>query len=133
MRDGAVAGAAQRRNPLALGHMANHPGKEDVPNVMIAAFDYNVLPGAGAALQSSSMWCLSCRLSMPGTLGPAAPVSMAFYRVHDCNNLCCCDAGSDPLPLVVSHAARCDRAAAASSKALGLFLCALWWSPGIIW
>lgn len=46
MREAAVRGAAQRRNPLALGQMANHPGKEDVPNVMIAAFDYDVPPGA---------------------------------------------------------------------------------------
>ncbi|KAK9838450.1 hypothetical protein WJX81_000079 [Elliptochloris bilobata] len=38
----------ERRNPLALGHMANHPGRDDVPNVMIAAFDYDV-PGGSAA------------------------------------------------------------------------------------
>ena len=75
--EGDVPGSAQRRNPLALGHMANHPGKEDVPNVMIAAFDYDVLPGAGAAVQSSSIWCLPCRLFMPGVLGPAAPMCLA--------------------------------------------------------
>lgn len=42
--------AAQRRHPLALGHMANHPGKADIPNVMIAAFDYFVPRGVNALL-----------------------------------------------------------------------------------
>lgn len=79
VHEGAVPGAAQRRNPLALGHMANHPGKEDVPNVMIAAFDYDVPPGVGAAVQSSSILGPAKQAVMPGILGPALSVSLALY------------------------------------------------------
>ena len=65
--EGAGDDAAQRRNPLALGHMANHPGKEDVPNVMIAAFDYDVPPGAGAQHCTVDRRGSPCKLSvMPG-------------------------------------------------------------------
>ncbi|KAH0934816.1 LOW QUALITY PROTEIN: hypothetical protein HID58_011933 [Brassica napus] len=30
----------ERRNPLAFGHLANHPGKETNPNVMICPYDF---------------------------------------------------------------------------------------------
>ncbi|KAI3982889.1 hypothetical protein MKX01_010372 [Papaver californicum] len=30
----------ERRNPLALGHYANHPGKDMTPNVMICPYDF---------------------------------------------------------------------------------------------
>ncbi|KAF5192787.1 C5orf35 [Thalictrum thalictroides] len=30
----------ERRNPLALGHFANHPGKEMEPNVMVCPYDF---------------------------------------------------------------------------------------------
>ncbi|XP_022724904.1 uncharacterized protein LOC111281442 [Durio zibethinus] len=30
----------ERRNPLALAHFANHPGKEMVPNVMVCPYDF---------------------------------------------------------------------------------------------
>ncbi|KAJ7942674.1 SET domain-containing protein 9 [Quillaja saponaria] len=30
----------ERRNPLALGHFANHPAKEMAPNVMICPYDF---------------------------------------------------------------------------------------------
>ena len=92
----AVPGAAQRRNPLALGHMANHPGKEDVPNVMIAAFDYDVPPGAGAALQSSSILGPAKQAAMPGMLGSALSASLALYYMRDCSKFGSCSAGSEP-------------------------------------
>ncbi|KAI3868600.1 hypothetical protein MKX03_013110 [Papaver bracteatum] len=30
----------ERRNPLALGHFANHPGKDMAPNVMVCPYDF---------------------------------------------------------------------------------------------
>eukprot|EP00252_Welwitschia_mirabilis_P024972 TRINITY_DN7638_c0_g1_i1.p1 TRINITY_DN7638_c0_g1~~TRINITY_DN7638_c0_g1_i1.p1 ORF type:complete len:419 (-),score=89.61 TRINITY_DN7638_c0_g1_i1:85-1341(-) len=35
-----TAEVIERRNPLALGHYANHPGKGDQPNVMICPYDF---------------------------------------------------------------------------------------------
>ncbi|OMO60145.1 hypothetical protein CCACVL1_24369 [Corchorus capsularis] len=42
--DGSQVGSGgeilERRNPLALAHFANHPGKEMVPNVMVCPYDF---------------------------------------------------------------------------------------------
>ncbi|VVB17512.1 unnamed protein product [Arabis nemorensis] len=33
----------ERRNPLAFGHLANHPAKEMIPNVMICPYDFPLM------------------------------------------------------------------------------------------
>jgi len=45
----ALLGALEGRQPYALGHMVNHPGKGMHPNVLEVAFDFEVSPGAGEA------------------------------------------------------------------------------------
>jgi len=101
----------QRRNPLALGHMANHPGVADVPNVMIAAFDAAVPQGGAGAPRSPS--------ALPPLQGCAAsPHGQPVDAVHAAH----ADAHSR-MPAPLPHArsgppARARRPARAAAAAL---------------